>query len=160
MAHTRRTLKLTTENRLAQSPGKFDFRALVDVRAVPNIRVDGPVDMFFPAWDLTLDSSGRIALSRGAEATAQNVANEARLFTNDAYFIQDQGIPHFVIDLGQRLTSSVVRSYLHLAAIKVADVREILNIEVENLDAETRVLTGSIEFNTIGDASGAITTYF
>ena len=46
-----------------------------------------------PKWDICLDPSGYIALTNGAIATAQNVANEARLFTNDAYFQQDKGTP-------------------------------------------------------------------
>ena len=52
-------------------------------------------------WDLTLDKSGRIAVADGPYATAQNVANECRLFTDDACFDTERGIPYYVIALGQ-----------------------------------------------------------
>jgi hypothetical protein len=113
------------------------------------------------AWDITLDGSGRIALTHGDKATAQNVANEARLFTNDAYFIQDKGIPHFVIDLGRRINSAVVRSYLRRAANQVPDVKEVLTVNIISIDTENRTLTGDIQFKTVeGEANGAIQTYF
>ena len=54
-------------------------------------------------WDITLDSSGRLQTSASAYAIAQNVANAVRLFTNEAYFAMDEGIPHFEIELGSRV---------------------------------------------------------
>jgi hypothetical protein len=104
-------------------------------------------------WDLTLDGVGRIALTDGDRATAQNVANEARLFTNDAYFIQDKGIPHFLVDLGRRVNTSVLRSYLRRAALQVPDVKEVLSVEVLGFDPKTRTLTGDIQFTTMEGAS-------
>lgn len=103
-------------------------------------------------WDLTLDGSGNIGLTHNAAATAQNVANEARLFTNDAYFIQDQGTPYFVTSLGQRTNEALARSYLRRAALRVFDVREVLGVEVETDDIETRVLKGDIRFTTKKDS--------
>jgi len=114
-------------------------------------------------WDITLDAAGQIKAVIGVPATAQNVANEARLFTEDAYFIQDQGIPHFVAELGRKFVSngSVLRAYLRRAAGKVADVRDILAIEVSRFNPETRELSGAIEFTTEeGTANGALKTYF
>jgi len=113
------------------------------------------------AWDLTLDGTGRIALTGDDMATAQNVANEARLFTNDAYFIQDQGIPHFIVELGQQVSKSVLRSYLREAALRVSDVQEVLSVDITDLDPETRNLSGDIQFTTVeGQINGAIRTYF
>ena len=43
-------------------------------------------------WDLCLDKAGRIAVAEGPYATAQAVANECRLFTDDAYFEPQRGI--------------------------------------------------------------------
>ena len=108
-------------------------------------------------WDITLDSAGRMALTHGDYATAQNVANEARLFTNDAYFNQDEGTPYFVLTLARRANITAgrgnltaLRAYLRRAALKVADVKEVLAVDITGLDAETRRLTGDIQFVTLG----------
>lgn len=112
-------------------------------------------------WDLELDDSGLIAVANEASATAQNVANEARLFTEDAYFIQDQGVPHFLVELGRRVNASVLRSHLRRAALKVPDVREVLSVNIESFDPKTRTLTGDIRFTTVeGEANGTIRTFF
>ncbi|MDL2315521.1 hypothetical protein LJC59_00360 [Desulfovibrio sp. OttesenSCG-928-A18] len=112
-------------------------------------------------WDITLDGTGRIALARGDLATAQNVANEARLFTDDAYFIQDKGIPHFVVGLGGRVRASVLRSYLRRAALQVPDVREVLSVTIVDFDPKTRRLVGDIIFTSVeGVNNGTIRTYF
>ncbi len=112
-------------------------------------------------WDLVGTSSGGISVTSADLATSQNVANEARLFTNDAYFIQDEGIPHFVVDLGQKLTPSVLRTYLRRAALRVPDVEEVISVDIINFDPVKRVLTGDIQTRT---ASGVmrqqLLTYF
>ena len=108
-----------------------------------------------------MDAVGRIALTDADYATAQNVANEARLFTDDAYFIQDQGIPHFVVDLGRRVNTSVLRSYLRRAALRSPDVAEVLSINITGVDPKTRTLTGDIQFKTVeGLNNGSLRTYF
>lgn len=113
------------------------------------------------SWDVTLDGVGRIALAGGDDATAQNVANEARLFTEDAYFIQDKGVPHFIVDLGRRVSSSVLRSYLRRAALSVPDVQEVLSVEITDFEPATRTLTGDIQFTTVeGESNGSVRTYF
>lgn len=112
-------------------------------------------------WDVTLDGSGRIALAGEDYATAQNVANEARLFISDAYFIQDQGIPHFAVDLGRRINTSVLRSYLRRAAMRSPDVKEVLEVNIISIDPKTRMLSGDIKFTTVeGAHNGEIRTYF
>ena len=50
-------------------------------------------------WDLQLDAAGNIMTSSGDYAVAQNVANAVRLFTDDAYYDADRGIPHFALTL-------------------------------------------------------------
>ena len=114
-------------------------------------------------WDLTLDSVGRMKLAGDDYATAQNVANEARLFTDDAYFIQDQGIPHFAVELGQRFMANeaVLRAHLRRAARKVPDVLDVLAIEVSDFNPETRRLSGVIEITTVeGSGRNPLRTYF
>lgn len=112
-------------------------------------------------WDVTLDGVGRIALTGEDFATAQNVANEARLFTNDAYFIQDKGTPYFITSLGLRANASVVRSHLRRAALRVHDVKEVLSVRIDSVKQETRTLTGDIQFTTVeGVSNVAIRTDF
>ena len=112
-------------------------------------------------WDITLDGVGRITLAGDDYATAQNVANEARLFTQDAYFTQDQGVPHYLISLGRRTNASVLRSHLCRAALRVPDVKEVLAVEINSFNPKSRTLTGDIRFTTIkGAQNGAIQTYF
>jgi hypothetical protein len=112
-------------------------------------------------WDLTLDASGHLALNTGALAVSQDVANQARLFTRDAYFIQDQGIPHFLIDLGRSVNTTLIRSYLRRAALKVPQVKEVLAVEVTGFDPETRRLGGHLLFTlNQGEDHGPLRTDF
>ena len=99
-------------------------------------------------WDITLNSVGGIATSLNAYSTAQNVGNECRLFTDDAYFAQDQGIPHFVLELGQRAPESLLRAYLRTSALRVPQVAEVTDVMLDSFDPETRTLRGSIQFTT------------
>ena len=48
-------------------------------------------------WDLILDDGGQIVDTSGAYGIAQNVANAVRLFTDDAYYFRDRGIPAFYV---------------------------------------------------------------
>lgn len=93
-------------------------------------------------WDITLDSSGRLQTSAAAYAIAQNVANAVRLFTNEAFFATDEGIPHFDIELGYtRPALSVLRARMREAALNVDGV---LDAQI-NLDGvKDRRLTGEI----------------
>jgi len=94
------------------------------------------------SWDITLDSSGRISTSAAAYAIAQNVANAVRLFTGEAFFAMDEGIPHFEIELGYtRPALSVLRARIREAALNVDGVLDA----VVNLDGvQNRKLTGEI----------------
>ena len=93
-------------------------------------------------WDITLDSSGRISTSANAYAIAQNVANAVRLFTNEAFFAMDEGIPHFEIELGYtRPALSVLRARIREAALNVEGVLDA----VVTLDGvQNRKLSGEI----------------
>ena len=96
-------------------------------------------------WDLCLDKAGRIAIAEGAYATAQAVANECRLFTDDAYFEPGRGIPYYLIALGRKLSPSVLRARLRDAAMLVEDVEDVTEVVLESLDTETRRVTGEIQ---------------
>lgn len=107
-------------------------------------------------WDITLDSSGRIARSTQAYAIAQNVANAVRLFTGEAFFAMDEGIPHFDIELGKtRPALSVLRARMREAALNVEGV---LDAQITLDDVQDRKLTGEILLTVAdGDKSTKIT---
>lgn len=91
-------------------------------------------------WDVTVDGGGNIATAQDAYAIAQNVANAVRLFTDDAYFDRDRGIPHFDIELGHRPPIGVLRTRILRAARGVEGVADA-NVE---FDRDERVLGGEI----------------
>ena len=106
-------------------------------------------------WDLQLDAAGNIMTSSGDYAVAQNVANAVRLFTNDAYYDPDRGIPHFAITLGRKPSMSVFRAVVRQAALGVDGVRaaEVKDLALSQKDAQSpdgssvtpRTLTGDIQ---------------
>ncbi len=108
------------------------------------------------SWDITLDSSGRIARSTQAYAIAQNVANAVRLFTGEAFFAMDEGVPHFDIELGKtRPALSVLRARMREAALNVEGV---LDAQITLDDVQDRKLTGEILLTVAdGDKSSKIT---
>ena len=108
------------------------------------------------SWDITLDSSGRIARSTQAYAIAQNVANAVRLFTGEAFFAMDEGIPHFDIELGKtRPALSVLRARMREAAL---NVQGVLDAQITLDDVQDRKLTGEILLTVAdGDKSSKIT---
>ena len=107
-------------------------------------------------WDLTLDKSGCIAVADGAYATAQAVANECRLFTQDAYFEPDRGIPYYLIALDRKLSPSVLRARLRDAAYLVEDVEDVTDVVLESLDTETRKVTGEIHFTSVEGENASV----
>lgn len=87
-----------------------------------------PVAMRFDVntWDLELGVSGDLdPTSTMAEYVAQTVANEWRLFKNDAYYFPQEGIPYFENVLGQRPPQALVEAYLITAARSVYGVDEV-----------------------------------
>ncbi len=97
------------------------------------------------AWDLTLDSGGNIATTQDSYGIAQNVANGVRLFTRDAYYDPERGVPHFLIDLGVTPDMSVVRSRIRRAALNVDGVTDA-NVEITTIT--DRVMGGTIAVTT------------
>ena len=94
-------------------------------------------------WDITLDASGRLLMSMAAYAIAQNVANAVRLFTNEAYFAMDEGIPHFDIELGRKPLYSVLRGRIKKAALGVDGVLDAV-VHLNTPVSSDRKLTGDI----------------
>lgn len=111
-------------------------------------------------WDITLDSVGRLRMTTQAYAIAQNVANAVRLFTNEAFFAMDEGIPHFEIELGRKPLYSVLRGRIKKTALAVEGVLDA----VVNLDmpvGSDRKLTGDILLTIAdGDKTSKISVTF
>lgn len=99
-------------------------------------------------WDISFDSNGNLRLLTELEAILQNVCNETRLWFRDAYFRYDEGIDWFTDQLGQPLQESVVTERLRNAALSVPGVLSVVNIEITEIDQETRTLHGKIEIET------------
>ena len=104
-------------------------------------------------WDIFLTDSGHIAVSEDDISTAQNVANECRLFTQDACFDQTRGIPWFLLALEQKPSVSALRARVRAAALMVDDVAGVTDVTLDSLDTTTRTLTGSVSFITRGENS-------
>lgn len=100
-------------------------------------------------WDLSLDAGGGIATSAGDYALAQNVANACRLFTEDAFYNPERGIPHFLTDLGVRFNQSVARAELQSAALSVKGVTEVVARDLSvDIKGGKREMTGDILIRT------------
>lgn len=104
-------------------------------------------------WDIFVNEDGNIATVSDDYAIAQNAANAVRLFTNDAYFNKDRGIPHFDIELGQKAITS--RSTLANRIRKaVLNVDGVTDVEVSlNFINSTRTYTGEIYITTINSTT-------
>lgn len=96
-------------------------------------------------WDICLDDKGFIATTSEEYAIAQNVANAVRLFTKNAYFNQQDGIPHFAIELGQTPSESVIRARINEAAKSVTGV---VDARTELTKFQNRTLEGRIIITT------------
>ena len=98
-------------------------------------------------WDLHVGDDGNLPKVFTAQGIAQNVANAFRLFTNDAYFFTDQGIPHFLVELNAHPKINILRSRLKKVALNVEGVKDC-EINLMATD-EDRVLNGYAELTLI-----------
>lgn len=101
-----------------------------------------------PNWDLQLTPEGNILLTLGALAIAQNLANEIRLWTNDAYFQQANGIAWKEVQLAKKIDSSVLAQIIHEAGNRVSGVKSVDSVTVTAVDEESRTLHGEITVTT------------
>jgi len=103
------------------------------------------------AWDLQLTQGGDILLTSGALAIAQNLANEIRLWTNDAYFQQENGIEWKEAQLAEKLNSSVLAQLIYEAGDRVDGVSSVDSVDITGFDEDTRTLHGEITITTEQD---------
>lgn len=99
-------------------------------------------------WDIELDKNGGIKISDGDYEIAQTCANAIRLFTNDAYFDKQRGIPHFDIDLGNPFNrnKTVIENRMKIACLDTKGVTDC-KVTLVN-DEEERILGGRIDIAT------------
>ena len=99
-------------------------------------------------WDIFADESGNIATATSDYAIAQNCANAVRLFTNDAYFDKNRGIPHFDIELGHKPQPSQ-STLINRIKKAVMNVNGVLDCEVSlEFEKPSRTYTGEIYITT------------
>lgn len=98
-------------------------------------------------WDLHVNDDGNLPRVFTAQGIAQNVANAFRLFTNDAYFFTERGIPHFLIELNAQPKLNILRSRLKKVALQVEGVKDCeINLMAND---EDRALNGYAELTLI-----------
>lgn len=96
-------------------------------------------------WDLDLDDAGNIQTCSNDYAIAQNVANRIHLFTNDAYYDPERGLPHFQIEIKERPLISIFRSRIISEASQVDGVK---SVSLSNLVRDDRELIGELKITT------------
>lgn len=74
------------------------------------------------SWDLTVDSSGNIAVAPEPLSMAQDAASSIRLFAGELYFDTSQGIPYFSQILGKAPPVALMKAYFNRAALQVPGV--------------------------------------
>ena len=105
-------------------------------------------------WDWALDSSGNIAVASDVYQQAQDIASACRVFRNDMYFNQNEGIPYLESILGKSsYPLGLYQSELRLAALSVNGVVSV-NITFNKI--ENRVLSGMIEFTNDQGQTGVV----
>lgn len=99
-------------------------------------------------WDLVLGQDCQLATARSPHAVAQSVSNAVRLFTQDAYLDQQDGIPHFDIELGHSPSADVVKERIIRTALTVAEV-DAARITIYSV-GQDRVARGEMQIETMG----------
>jgi len=107
------------------------------------------------SWDITLTGDGKIKTAKEAYAVAQNASNAVRLFTNDAYFDAQKGIPHFDIELGHTFTAiPLLETKMKKAMLAVEGVAEAVAVlEVQ----KDRIVGGNAYITLQGGENAKIT---
>lgn len=107
------------------------------------------------AWDLTLDSSGNIAVASEPYSQAQDVSSAARTVVGEVYYNTAIGIPYFTQILGYRPPLQFMKAQYIKAALTVPGVTAA-NCFITTLT--NREVTGQIQF-TASDGSTQTTGF-
>jgi len=100
------------------------------------------------AWDLTLDTSGNIALASNPYALAQDAASACRTFAGECWYDTTQGVAYWQDILGKMQPLELVRADLVAAALTVP---EVVSAQCFFSGLVNRQLTGQIQ---VTDANG------
>ena len=98
-------------------------------------------------WDLHVNDAGNLDTDISAQGIAQNVANAFRLFTKDAYYFTEKGVPHFLIELDSHPKINILRSRLKKTALNVEGVKDC-EINLMQVD-ENRGLNGYAQLTLV-----------
>lgn len=111
--------------------------------------------MLDKTWDITLTGDGKIMTTTEAYAVAQNASNAVRLFTKDAYYNQQKGIPHFDVELGKKMSAiPLLETKIRKAVLEVDGVADAIAVlEVE----KDRILGGNVYITLTGGENAKIT---
>lgn len=101
-------------------------------------------------WDLTLDSSGNIAMAAAPYALAQDAASAVRTFLGEVYYDTTQGVPYWEDIFGKNPPMSLLKADLVAAAMTVPGVT---NAQVFISEIVNRQVQGQIQ---VTDTSGTV----
>lgn len=101
-------------------------------------------------WDLTINTSGDIAVASEPYALAQDAASAIRLFSGELFFDTLLGIPYFGQILGQAPPISLVKAYMNEAALTVPGV---VSAQTYISEWKDRVIRGQVQ---ITDGQGSV----
>lgn len=95
------------------------------------------------SWDLAVDAGRNIALATDQYATAQSVANACRLWTGEAPFNADRGIPYETEILGFQPPPRLLSTWFETETNLVPNVSS--SVAVLQFDRTSRQLSGQIQ---------------
>lgn len=107
-------------------------------------------------WDLQVGDDGNLKMAQGGLATAQNCANEIRLWRNDAYFQRENGISWLEVQLARKTNEALLKGMIREACFRVPECADVKRIDLKEFDQENRILHGEIEIVTTGGESGSV----
>lgn len=98
------------------------------------------------SWDLTVDASRCIALAGFPYSVAQSVANACRLWSGEAPYNTDRGIPYATDILGKNPPRQLMASWFEREAKTVPMVQNArVALEFSASNRQNRTLTGQIQ---------------
>lgn len=95
------------------------------------------------SWDMVLDANRDIALASFPYSAAQTVANACRLWTGEAPYNNDRGIPYETEILGMMPPPQLLSSWYEREALTVPDV--VSATTVIQFTRPDRQVTGQIQ---------------
>ena len=105
-------------------------------------------------WDITLDTSGNIAVATESYQQAQDISSSCRVFLHDDYYKQSDGIPYLEEIMGR--SSYPLALYQRNLHDRAMLVNGIVSIDVKLQQLKDRVLSGAIIFTNEDNLQGTV----